>query len=797
MIRRIGQWIRRHRVGITVTSLVLVTAFWFCLPQELFDVPYSMVITDQNGRLLQARISDDGQWRFPFQDSLPPRYKQALVQFEDQRFYQHPGVDFLALGRAVIQNAKAGKVVSGASTISMQVVRLSHGKRQRNLVWKMLEFVQAIRLECRYSKEEILQLYAGHAPFGGNVVGIGAASWRYFGRHTHELSWAELATLAVLPNTPSLMHPGRNRSSLKTKRDRLLDKLQKAGIIDAETNRLSKLETIPEKPLPLPQHAPHLLTSLKRQKISFQPTENQSLQTTLDLDMQIRVADLLFRHHQHLRANGINNAAALVMEVVSGNVLAYVGNVYQPDRPDFDSHVDVITAHRSPGSTLKPLLYEAMLSDGLILPKSLIPDVPTQIGGYKPQNFDLSYDGAVPASKALSRSLNIPAVRMLQQYRTERFHARLRHLGVSTITKPPGHYGLSLILGGGENSMWELAGIYASMGRVLMHHHQNNGRYNKADIHPPRIQKESSSSSAMPTLFKAHIFNSASVYHTLEAMEEVMRPGEELLWQQFASAQRIAWKTGTSFGFRDGWAIGLTPRYLVAVWVGNADGEGRPGLVGVETAAPVMFDIFRTLPPAPEWFQMPFSEMEKVRVCRKSGAIAHELCQPVDSVWIPKQGTRSAVCGYHQMVHLDAAGKHRVNSDCYPTEKMQHRPWFILPPMMEWYYKSRNPDYQTLPSFLDGCNTASGSAMMEMIYPKKSNRIFIPVELDGQTGKCIFEVAHRQAGTRIHWHLDEVFIGTTTEFHQMALSPPPGKHQLILVDDAGERLEQGFEIVGK
>jgi penicillin-binding protein 1C len=437
MIRRFGGWIHKHRMGITVISLVLVTAFWFCLPQRLFNMPYSMVLTDRNGRLLQARISDDGQWRFPFQDSLPPRYKQALILFEDQRFYLHPGVDFLALGRAVVQNARSGKVVSGASTISMQVVRLSHGKRKRNLLWKILEFVQAFRLECRYSKEEILQLYAGHAPFGGNVVGIGAASWRYFGRHPHELSWAELATLAVLPNTPSLMHPGRNRSSLKTKRDRLLDKLLHAGIIDTETNRLSKLENIPDKPLPLPQLAPHLLSSLKAHKISFQPMVNQSLQTTLDLDMQTRVADLLYRHHQHLKANGINNAAAIVMEVESGNVLAYVGNVYQPDRPYFDSHVDVITAPRSPGSTLKPLLFEAMLSDGLILPKSLIPDVPTQIGGYKPQNFDLSYDGAVPASKALSRSLNIPAVRMLQQYRTERFHARLRQLGVSTLTKPP------------------------------------------------------------------------------------------------------------------------------------------------------------------------------------------------------------------------------------------------------------------------------------------------------------------------------------------------------------------------
>jgi len=776
--------------------LVLALGFYFCLPGNLFNEPYSSVLTDRDGQLLQAHISKDGQWRFPITDSLPQKYKQAVLLYEDRHFYKHPGVDVTALVRAFIQNTKAGKIRSGASTIHMQLIRLSRKKSSRNFFRKMVELVLAVRLECRYSKEDILKMYAGHAPFGGNVVGLNAAAWRYFGRNPHQLSWAEVATLAVLPNSPGLIHPGRNRIALKIKRNLLLDKLLMNKLIDAETHRLSKLEDIPQKPIAIPQLAPHLLNSIRSGKIETGQNPEQELKTTINVNIQKRITELLLRHHQRWKGNGIQNAAAMVMEVETGDVLAYVGNVFQPQNPEADSEVDVITAPRSPGSTLKPFLYEAMLNEGSILPKSLIPDVPTQISGYSPQNFDHGYAGAVPASLALSRSLNIPAVRMLQQYRTERFHARLKQLGIHTLTKSPGHYGLSLILGGGENTMWELAGLYASMGRVILRHRIHSNRYDPEDIHPPRMIHKKETSKKLEKLMPAYIFNSGSVYQTLEAMQEVMRPGEEMLWQQFNSAQRIAWKTGTSFGFRDGWAIGVTPLYVVAVWVGNADGEGRPGLIGVETAAPVLFDIFRTLPVSREWFPLPSSEMHKISVCQRSGHRAGEGCKPLDSAWVCKAGLTSTVCPYHQQIHLDASRNYRVQSDCYPVDRMLHPFWFVLPPVMEWYFTSHNPDYKSIPPYAPGCEAGSALHAMEMIYPKKSNRIFIPVQLDGETGKCIFEVAHRQTKARIHWHLDQIFIGSTADFHQMALSPPPGKHQLILTDDAGERLEQGFEVIG-
>ncbi len=770
---------------------------WLLIPPTLFNNPYSYVLLDKNNRLLQARIADDGQWRFPAQQSVPEKFAKAIVAFEDKRFYKHPGVDFLALGRATYYNIKRKKVVSGGSTISMQVIRLSRNK-SRNIWQKLYELALAIRLECHYSKKEILGLYASHAPFGGNVVGLDAASWRYFGRNAAELSWAEAATLAVLPNNPSMVRPDKNRKGLLQKRNQLLFALLQKKIIDNETYKLSLLESIPNKPLRLPEYAPHLLNSIASGKLSS-PQPLSLIESTIDFNIQSKTAAILRQHHHQFEANGIHNAAALIIEVESGNVLAYQGNVPRPEKTDYHSYVDIITASRSPGSTLKPILFSAMLQDGLLLPQTLVADIPTQVSGYAPENFDLNYDGAVPASKALARSLNVPAVRMLQQYRVERFYEVLKKLGVTTLTKPSGHYGLSLILGGGENSMWELGGVYASLARLLNHYPTYNGRYNLDDLHMPLvfktqpIKKDPSAWLNYPNHF---LLNAGAIYSTFEAMKEVMRPGEEQLWTQFYSAQRIAWKTGTSFGFRDGWAIGVTPKYAVVVWVGNADGEGRPGLTGINYAAPILFELFRTLPPS-QWFSTPFDDMQYINVCHKSGYRASPICEQADSMLVPLTGLRTSPCSFHQLINLDQSGKYRVSDACESPSSMQHISWFILPPAMEWYYKTHHADYKPLPAWRKDCKEQLTGGVMEMIYPRKSNTIYVPIELSGEKGKCVFEAAHRQQGVKIFWHLDESYIGTTTDFHQMELNPDKGKHKLVLVDENGERLEQFFEITDK
>lgn len=417
--------IRKKSIWL-ILVFFLILAFWFSLPSPLFKSPTSYVLEAGNGDLLSAAIAKDGQWRFPIRDTVPEKFAKCITTYEDKRFYYHPGIDPLALGRAVRLNFINKRTVSGASTISMQVIRLSLNKK-RTYWQKLKELVLAVRLELSYSKNEILAIYAANAPFGSNVVGLEAASWRYFNRKPEQLSWGEVAMLAVLPNSPALVHPGKNRSALLRKRNFLIDQLHKENIIDSNTAELAKLEPIPEQPVPLPQDAPHLLDRFK-QDFNKLKAEKTILRTTVNIDLQKNITQILKRHHNQFKANGINNVAALVLDVETGNTLAYVGNVYEPSDPEMESHVDMIKALRSPGSTLKPLLYAAMLTDGSILPNTLIQDIPTQIGGYTPQNYDLGYDGAIPASKALSRSLNIPAVKMLQQYKYQDFISRSKNL---------------------------------------------------------------------------------------------------------------------------------------------------------------------------------------------------------------------------------------------------------------------------------------------------------------------------------------------------------------------------------
>ncbi|RYE19545.1 MAG: hypothetical protein EOP51_19650 [Sphingobacteriales bacterium] len=372
MINRIPPYIKKSKNIILLSVLmVLVLLFIFCLPKPLFKNPTSYVIDDDRGQLLGASIAADGQWRFPYNDTVPEKFKQCIITFEDKRFRYHPGFDPLAFGRAISRSISSGHITSGGSTLTMQVIRLAtHHKRT---VWnKLTEIFMALRLEAGYSKDEILGLYASNAPFGSNVIGLDAASWRYFGRSADKLSWGEMAAIAVLPNTPSLVHPGKNRQVLLKKRNRLLDKMRAEGILDSITAELAKLEPVPDKPVPLPQLAPHLLQVFRSEHKRNKQYGDTRIITTIKSTLQQQVTEIMERHHQILKANDINNIAAVVLDVETGTALAYAGNIFHPGDAQLESDVNVINAPRSPGSTLKPLLYAAMLHDGFILPNSCI-----------------------------------------------------------------------------------------------------------------------------------------------------------------------------------------------------------------------------------------------------------------------------------------------------------------------------------------------------------------------------------------------------------------------------------------
>lgn len=779
----------RKRWKISAILLFLTLIFYlFCLPDKLFNDPYSTVLSASDGSLLSTTIANDGQWRFPGTDSVSEKFADALITFEDKRFRHHIGFDPLSFGRAMRQNISAGKIVSGGSTISMQVIRLSRKGKSRSLIEKAVEIVMATRLELRYNKQEILALYASHAPFGGNVVGLDAACWRYFGIDQKNLSWAEAALLAVLPNAPSLIHPGKNRDLLLAKRNRLLDKLQQAGRIDAFTCALAKEEPIPDEPKSPPRAARHLLIRIANDGLS-----QKRVITTIDKNLQHRVEQIVGEHHERLSGNQVFNAAAIVVEVKTGKILAYAGNIPKV-KPEHQSEVDVIASPRSTGSILKPFLYAAMLDEGKILPKTLLPDVPVMINGFAPQNFTKQYDGAVPADQALIRSLNVPAVEMLRDYRYEKLHELLKCMGLTTLTQQPDHYGLSLILGGAEGTLYDVTGMYASMARTLNNYFEYAGknRYSKKDFHPLYYVERSDS-----TLHREESswLNAASIYLTFDALKEVYRPGEQSGWRHFNSAKQIAWKTGTSFGLRDGWAVGVTPEYAVGVWVGNADGEGRPGLTGTEAASPLMFEIFSQLPPT-SWFRKPLPDLNQVVVCRQSGHRVSEYCQERDTVQVQRKGIETTACPYHRLIHLTKDHKYQLHTDCASLESMTHVQWFTLPPVQEFYYRSKHLSYRELPPFRKDCDQGA-SVPMDLIYPKLNARLLIPRDIEGNPGSAVFELAHHNPSATVYWHLDGEYLGVTTKRHHMPVNPPEGKHTLTLVDAQGQSLEREFEVVGK
>ncbi len=779
--------IKRHaRLGLLIVFMAALFLFWwFCLPSPLFSDPTSTVIESRNGELLGAHIATDGQWRFPKVEAVPAKYETCVLTFEDRHYYYHPGFNPISLVRAVIQNIRNGRVVSGGSTITMQLIRLSRKGKDRTVWQKFIELSMAVRAELSYSKEELLQMYVSHAPFGGNVVGLDAAAWRYFGRHASDLSWAESATLAVLPNAPSLIYPGKRNRLLLQKRNRLLDLLYQRGQLDQTSLTLAKLEPLPQQVYAIPQTAPHLLNRVLAEH------RGERVQTTIDLPLQRNVNGAVRQHLDRLRANEIHNAAVLVMNVEKGEVLSYVGN--SPDRGDgrHGEQVDVIVSPRSSGSILKPFLYAAMQDDGLILPQTLIPDIPTQIGGFSPQNFNLQFEGAVPASMALSKSLNIPAVRMLRDFGVDRFYELLKKLRFSTIRQSANHYGLSLILGGAEVSLWDLAGAYSSLARILVHYEQNDGVILKDDFRGPDY------------LFKVYSseeivekpISEGAAWLAFEALLKVNRPDEESGWESFASSRKVAWKTGTSFGFRDGWAVGVDRNYLVAVWCGNADGEGRPGLTGTSAAAPLMFDVFNLLPGG-HWFTQPVDEMVQIPVCRESGCRMGAYCEQADTIWVMPKGLNTAACPYHHLVHLDSTGRWQVTSNCLSVGEMTHLSRFVLPPVMAWYYKRRNPFYKLLPPFMPSCSPDT-QGVMEMIYPRENNQVLVPVQLDGTFGNVILEVAHSSADAIVYWHLGDTYLGPTIGKHQMPVNPEPGDYIVSLVDDRGNTLDKKITVVEK
>ena len=756
----------KRKYIIILSVLFTVFVGFLCIPVPRFEASFSTVVTDANRNLLGARVADDGQWRFPATNCYSEKYLRCVLEYEDKYFFLHPGFNPVSFVDAAVDNIKAGRVLRGGSTITMQVVRLLRNGKPRTFKEKIIEVILAMRLEMRHSKKEIFDLYAAHAPFGGNVVGIDAAAWRYFNTTPDRLTWSEAATLAVLPNSPSLVNPSKGRDELKRKRDALLTSLCKSKAylpekfkketFDEEDFELSLLENIPPKPYDLPTLAFHFVCETEKNH------KGENTVSSINYEIQAKVNEIAKKHYKTNSANGIENIGIYIIDFQEQKTIAYIGNHLGAKDA---AMVDMVKAQRSTGSILKPFLYAACLDEGLLLPTMILPDVPINLSGYTPQNYTGEYSGAVPADIALQKSLNTPFVHLLRQYSVPKFHHLLKEIGLSGIVFEPDHYGYSLILGGAEASLFDIVNAYGSMANKLY--------YDSIDVP----------------------FSKTSIALTFEAMCGLNRPNDQSGWRYFASSKKIAWKTGTSFGFKDAWAVGITNRYVVGVWCGNADGEGRPGLTGISVAAPVLFDVVNILNDGVSQIEnIDENEEMSVEVCAESGMPKSQYCTETMTIKMPKTEIMTGVCPYHKKVFLDKTHQYQVFPDCYDIDNEDFEIYYSLPPVMEWFYRKTNPLYRSLPPVMPGCNTGKQESVMSFIYPEESATLIIPKGIKGDRQSIIFEIAHRNPKKRVYWTLNEKSLGVTSNIHQMPINSEPGSYILRCVDEDGNEISRNITV---
>lgn len=760
---------KARKTTIYITAAIALSFVLFLLvPVPKFSTPYSTVMTAKDGTLLAASVASDEQWRFPPTNTYSDKYARCLLEFEDKYYFVHPGFNPIAFFEAFKTNRKAGTIVRGGSTITMQVVRMTRANKPRTYFEKLIDVILAVRLEIACSKDEILDMYAANAPFGGNVVGIDAAAWRYFHTTPDRLTWAEAATLATLPNSPALIHPGKSRDKLLKKRNDLLKQLTSSKVyltkrhqlplLDEEDCTLALMEDIPDKPSDLPMLAYHLFKEEEKKH------KGEHIKTDINSSLQKKISDIMSRHHAENALNGIENSAVCVIDYIDNEIVAYIGN--NLDAKDA-AMVNMVSAPRSTGSVLKPFLFAAMLDEGTLLPDMILPDVPTNISGYTPKNYSGEYEGAISARRALQKSLNAPFVYLLKEYGPQRFHALLKKMEFTDIDESAEHYGLAIVLGGAELSLFDIVRAYAAMGRKVAA--ANNIKTSEAQTETP--------------------FSAEAVAATFNALTGLTRPTNQTGWSTFASARNIAWKTGTSFGFRDAWAVGVTDRYVVGVWAGNANREGRPGLTGIATAAPILFDIIPFLNSS-YTYPSSTSESIEIEVCKQSGYPKSAFCKETVKISAPDVELKTGVCPYHKKIYLDETRQFRIDPDCEKADDNRSEVYFVLPPVMEWFYKSHSMDYCPTPPYLKKCGQSHTDDIMAFVYPKSDTHVSIPIGIKGDKQMVVFEIAHRNPQKKIFWNLDDIFLGKTEFIHQMPIDVGHGEHIIRCVDEDGVELKR-------
>jgi len=764
-------------VALVAASLLLVAAAWVVpLPARL-ALPGSPVVRYRDGSVAHVFLAPDDRWRVAASpDRVDPAYLAALVAFEDARFWWHPGVDPVAVGRAVVQNVSAGRVVSGASTLTMQLVRLAE-PRPRTLRSKVVEAFRAAQLELRWSKTEILAGYLALAPYGRNLEGVESASWAAFGHGAQALTAGEIATLLAIPQNPTARHPSpANQARLTAARDDIAGRLLEAGALPVPAGQTAAevlaqvvASPAPSSLRPLPRDLPHAARWMRSQGAGADVT------TTLDRGTQALVQRELTARAATAATQGIQHAAVVVVDWESGDVRALAGSFdFWSETPG--SQIPAFAVPRSPGSTLKPFVYAAAIEQGLALPEFLVPDVPVRYGTYAPDNYDGGFDGLVRMEDALSRSLNVPFVELAGQLGVEPLLGRLRSLGVRSLDPRPGHYGLSLVVGGVELTPLELAGMYATLARGG----QSRSLRWRSDA---------------PTDDGRRAIAPGAAWLTRRALRLRDRPDFPSRAQLAAVPTDIHWKTGTSFGHRDAWAVGSGKRHTVAVWLGNLDNQTSRHLVGADAAGPILFDLLEGLGDGHGRDIDPPTDLKQVQICSLSGHLAGAACPRARPAFALSAAVPPERCPYHRAVEVDVATGLQVGPGCRAGLDTRHEVVVEWPPAVRRWLAEGHRALPGPPAVAAGCQTVGGGRP-RIVSPDPGTVALLIPGVDPAEQEIPLEAAHTRSEGRLDWFVDGVHVGATGPDERLWWVPTAGAHEVLVQDQAGRSDRLRFSVRG-
>jgi len=762
-------------------TAAVINALWLVLFVLVLVVPLpgrettpSTVVEYRDGRPAYVFLSPDDKWRLPVELArVDPKFVEALVALEDKRFWDHDGVDTIAVVRAAISNLTSGRRVSGGSTISMQLARLLE-PRPRTVPSKLLDMFRALQLDVRMSKRELLEEYLARTPYGENVEGIESASWSYFGHGAQHLTPLEIATLLAVPQGPARFAPNpANTARLRARRDAILGKLIAAGVVrgvDAESARVDAADSPPpDHQLAMPREVPHAAISLHARF-----PDRHRIRSTLDPGAQKLVEREVALHAPELRRKRIHNAAVVVVDHHTREVVALVGSLDFADS-EHGGQIAMFERPRSPGSTLKPFLYAFAIDRGLALPGYLVADVPSTYGTYQPRNFDGDWSGLVTLNDSLSRSLNLPFVDLMQALGVESFLGELERMAVAHARVAPGQYGLSLIAGGMELTPLELAGMYATLAE--------DGTYA-----PLRLTRD-----AEATAEKTPIFNPGAAFLTRQTLEKKDRP--DFPRRRDTTPLEIHWKTGTSFGFRDAWAAGSGPRYTAVVWTGNVDMKGSSDLVGSDAAAPLLFDVLegvrdRSRTPVPE---VPPPDLTPIEVCAYSGHVPSESCNERTTVLAPIHAVPTKPCPFHHAYEVDRETQRAVLPSCrVPGRDYERRSFVVLPSSITAWFLARNRVLPEQPVFADNCAADPNLAPPAILMPSLGQVVTLMPGVATERQQIPLSASSRSA--QLSWFVDGAHLGTVRSNERLFWTPTIGTHDLVVSDEAGRKARRTLEV---